>query len=302
MNIDRQLRAALSDEAERQNAPAPDVARLIHGGQVRQRRRNRARAAWAGVVAAASVLVAGGMYAVLNAGAETADLPAHVPTVTPSPSTSTPRTYTLNRSAIEPGTYRMLVGVDANDLPIDADLTFAEQSESGGGHRSWRSDNYPVLSDESGHYGGVAVYQPTALAAGTGCLSDKPNTHVGQTPQKLAQQLAQLPHSTVLQSPTPVQAFGHPAVHVQVRITNDCPNDIYRVAMTLRGGHGISYGHTSQTIIDFWVEDVGAGRPMVDDVGGVPVVVETWHQQGASSQLLDQIASTRDSIRFVTGQ
>jgi hypothetical protein len=302
MNIDQQLRAALGHEAEMQNAPAPDVERLIRGGRLRQRRRNRARAAWVGVAAAASVLVAGGMYAVLNVRADTVDLPSHVPTLAPSPSTTTPRTYTLDGSAIAPGTYRLLVGVDANDVPIDADLSFGEQTGSGGAPKSWRSDNYPVLSDETGHYGGVAVYQPTALAAGTGCLSDSANTHVGQTPQQLARQLARLPHSTVLQSPTPVQAFGHQAVHVRVRINNDCADDIYRVAMTLRGGHGISYGHASETVMDFWVEDVGAGRPQVDDVGGVPVVVETWHQQGASNQLLDEIASTRDSITFVTGQ
>jgi hypothetical protein len=86
-----------------------------------------------------------------------------------------------------------------------------------------------------------------------------------------------------------------------VRINNDCGNDIYRVAMTLRGGHGISYGHTPETILDFWVANVGGSRPHVDDIGGVPVVVETWHQVGASSQVLAQIARTRDSISFETG-
>lgn len=301
MSIDRQLRAALSHEAELQDAPPPDLERLISRGRVRQRRRNRARAAWVSLATAATVLVAGSVYGLMNAGSGTMERPAHTPSQTPSTSTTSPQTYSLG-TAIDPGTYRMLVGVDANDVPINADLTFAGRTGPGDAQKRWRSDNYPVLTDGNGHYGGVAVYQPTALAAGTGCLSENPNTHVGQNPQKLAQQLAQLPSSTVLQPPTTMQAFGHEAVHLQVRITDDCPRDIYRVAMTIRGGQGISYGHTPETIVDFWVENVGAGRPLVDDVGGVPVVVETWHQQGSSSRLVNQIATTRKSIRFVTGR
>jgi hypothetical protein len=45
-------------------------------------------------------------------------------------------------------------------------------------------------------------------------------------------------------------------------------------------------------VIDFWVVDLD----------GVPVVVDMWHQDDASSQLVDRIARTRDSISFVTGQ
>ena len=41
MNLDEQLRAALDREAEMQQGPAPDVDRLISGGKVRRRRRNR---------------------------------------------------------------------------------------------------------------------------------------------------------------------------------------------------------------------------------------------------------------------
>jgi hypothetical protein len=118
----------------------------------------------------------------------------------------------------------------------------------------------------------------------------------------LAHQLAHLPRSTVLQQPTPVQAFGRSAVHLQLRIDQHCPTSVYRVAETLRGGHGISYGDLFRpVVIDFWVEDVGPGRPQVDDVGGVPVVVETWHQVGTASDVLHQITRTRDSISFVTG-
>jgi hypothetical protein len=277
MSLDQQLRAAFSREAEMQNAPtAPDVDRLIIGGRVRQRRRNLARV---GVAAAAAVLVAGGVYGVVKIDSGTTVEPA------PPQPTTTPQPYREDDAAkIEPGTYRMLAGLDATALAlIDADITFDDAG--------WHSGNYPVLSDE-GAYGGVAVYRPSALAARTGCDSDAPNTEVGETPQSLAQQLAQLPRSTVVQSPTPVQAFGREAVHLRLRIDNDCGDRVYRVAETLRGSHGISYSDTPhKVVIDF----------RVVEVAGVPVVVEMWHDDDASSELVDRIARTRDSITFVTG-
>jgi hypothetical protein len=285
MNIDQQLRAALSQEAEMQNAPAPDMDKLISGGRVRQRRRNLARA---GVGVAVAVVVAGGVYGVARSNIGTTDHPAG-PVTTTTPSTATPTTSTTSATppaynggdAAEPGRYRMLVGENATASKY-ADVTF---------HEPWEGDNYPWLHDHGHKFGGLAVYQPLALSAGSGCLSDNANPHVGHTPQQVAQQLAQLPHSTVLQPPTPVQAFGRHAVYLRTRINNRCGNDIYRVAMTINGGHGISYGHTPETYMDFWVQDVG----------GVPVVVETWHQQGASSQMVDQISSSRRSITFATG-
>ena len=174
----------------------------------------------------------------------------------------------------------MLVGVDATGASIHADITFDAEG--------WQDDDYPVLWDEG--YGAVAVYRPLALAAGTGCLTDKPNTNVAKTPRKLAQQLARLPRSTVVQPPTPVQAFGRPAIHLRLRINQDCGAGVYRVAETIRGGHGITYGDPPKTVvIDFWVVDVG----------GVPVVVDVWHEVDASSQLLGQLARVRNSITFL---
>lgn len=267
-----------------QNAPAPDMDKLISGGRVRQRHRNLARA---GVAAAVAVVVAGGVYGVTESTIGTANHPANelVPS-TPSTTTATASTtsttlHTYNGGGVaEPGRYRMLVGVSGTTSHY-ADLTF---------HEPWQGDNYPWLRDHAPRFGGLAVYQPLSISAGSGCLSDNPNSHVGHTPQKVAKQLAQLPRSTVLQAPTPVQAFGRDAVYLRTRIKNTCGSDIYRVADTINGGHGISYGNISETIMDFWVQDVG----------GVPVVVETWHQLGVSSHMLSEIASTRDSITFVT--
>ena len=106
---------------------------------------------------------------------------------------------------------------------------------------------------------------------------------VGETTQALAQQLAQLPQSTVVQPATPVQVFGHDAVHLQLRIAAETARttEAYRVAETPRGSLGISYSDDlKDVVIDFWVVDLD----------GVPVVVDTWHEDDASSELVDRIA------------
>jgi hypothetical protein len=275
MNVDEQLRAALSQEADMQNVPAPDVDRLISGGRARQHRRTRTRF---GAAAAVLVLLAGGAYGVTKiASGDTAVEPA----VTPH---STPQIYrNVGQAPLEPGTYRMPVGVDASGGAIDADLTV-----HGSG---WFGNNFPVSSDESGRYGGVAVYRPLSLAAGTGCLKEQPNEGVAQTAGSLAHQLAHLPRSTVLQQPAAEEAFGRQAYHVQLQIDQNCGKGVYRVAQTINGGHGITYGDSRRAVVvDFWVEEVGR----------VPVVVESWHQQGASTRMLGEIDRTRESIRFVT--
>src|SRR5262245_35726981 len=100
MSIDQQLRAALSQEAEMQTVPPPDVDRLIIGGRVRQRRRNLARVGWAGLAAAAAVLIAGGVYGVMRPDAGSAPSP---PTTQPSQRTTpTVQTYEDNGSTIQP--------------------------------------------------------------------------------------------------------------------------------------------------------------------------------------------------------
>lgn len=270
-DLESTLASALQDEADRTtlDLDTADAASRLEArfDQVDRDRRHRT---WAtALTAAAAVLVAGGVYGVTKiSSGETTVQPAQTPS-TPTPSTST--TFTQ--------TFKVLVD---NGAAIHAHLTLYGPS--------WGASDHPVLSDSTGRYGGLAIYRPLALAAGTGCLSDHPNTHVAQTPQKLAQQLARLPRSTVLQSPTPVRSFGRQAIHLQLRINPDCGKDVYRVAETVAGGHGISYGKPSRhVVIDFWV---GAVR-------GVPVVVETWHQDGASNQMVNQIASTRKSITFL---
>jgi hypothetical protein len=269
------LSSALQAEAGR-NTQYLDTAAAAHrleAGLDRIDRDRRHRTLRTALTAAAAVLVAGGVYGVTRFDSGTTDEPVgpvQIPsTTTPSPSTSTQA-------------YRMLVGNSANGVTIHADVAL---------DLDWGASNFPVISDGTRRYGGLAVYQPSALAAGTGCLGGKEDRQVGTTPPVLAQQLAQLPRSTVLQSPTPVQAFGRHAVHLRLRINPDCGSGVYRVAETIEGGHGI-YGRTSRhVVIDFWVENVG----------GVPVVIETWHQDGASSRMVTEIARAVKSLTFVAG-
>ena len=257
-------------------APAPDVDRLIIGGKARQRRRNRTRL---GVAAAVAVLVAGGAYGVTKNDHGTAVGPAGKP-----PQTNASHTYSNTPgTTIQPGSYRMILGENDAGAAVNSTITFD--------NTAWQSAgaNDPLLLKANSN-GGVAVYSPLGLAAGTGCRSDnKLNTNLGDTPQSLAQQLAQLPQSTVLQSPTPVQAFGSDAIHLRLRIDNNC-SDVYRVAETIRGAHGITYDPVRAVVIDFWLVDEGG-----------PVAIETWHEINSPSELVDQIARTRDSITLIHG-
>jgi hypothetical protein len=226
MNLDEQLRAALIQEAEMQTVPRPDVDLLISGGRVRRRRRSLGRL---GVAAAAAAIVAGGVFTQIDPG--TANEPTQPSRPTESP--QTPQPLPVDGTSLEPGTaYRMLAGVGASGSTIYADMTV-----DGSG---WTSGNNPVVSEYL-EYGGVSAYRPMALAAGTGCTGDAPSLDVGETPQALAQQLARLPRSTVGQPATPVRAFGHDALHLQLRVDTACPaNQGYRVAETPRGSHGIN--------------------------------------------------------------
>jgi hypothetical protein len=231
------------------------------------------------LAAAASVLVAGALYGIAKTHNPTTEAPTG-----PTPNTVFPVPY--DQSEGYPGTYQLYVGETSGGATIDADLNFADDR--------WQYGNYPVLQ-HGRFFGGVAVYQPSALAAGSGCLGGKEITSVGKSPSRLAGQLAGLPHSTVLEPPTPTQSFGRQAVHLRLRIDQHCGGGIgiYRVAWTARGVQGISYGDLSKdVVIDFWVTDVHR----------TPVVAEAWHQVGSPSSLDDQIAHTEGSVKIVTSR
>ena len=156
----------------------------------------------------------------------------------------------------------------------------------------WESGDDPVVS-EGDTWAGVGTYRPLSLPDGSGCSGDwHGGRHAAETTQGLAGQLARLPQGTVVQPPAPTEAFDHDAIHLRLRIDDSCPIDqAYRVAGTSKGWRGISYSDVpKEVIIDFWVVDLD----------GTPVVVDSWHQQGASADLIDRIAQARESIAFVS--
>ncbi|MGH3331224.1 MAG: hypothetical protein ACRDPJ_07925 [Nocardioidaceae bacterium] len=286
MSLDKELTAAFGQEAEMREIPLPDVEALIRGGRARRRRRNMGRI---GVAAAAAVLVGGGAYGVAHVdpgdpGTVTAP-PAASESEPDEPAAVPPSFQHLNHTAIEPGTYRMFVGADPAGAKIEADLTVTGPN--------WTSGDEPVVS-EGDTWAGVGVYQPDALAGVAPCSGHWQSRDASGTPQALARQLVRLPRSTVVQPLTPTEAFGHDAIHLRLRIDDQCPRgEYYQIAQMPAGSRGITYGHPSkEVLIDFWVVDRD----------GTTVVVDMWHQVDASTELVGRATQVRDSINFVTGE
>ena len=100
------------------------------------------------------------------------------------------------------------MGAGADGAVIEADLTFEG--------RAWRPRNFPMLKTRRN--GGVGVYRPDALAAGRLHRRDEVTVEAGDDPEALAQQLAALPGSTVIQPVRPTRMLGRDALHLRVRI------------------------------------------------------------------------------------
>jgi hypothetical protein len=271
-----------------QQVARPDVDRLIIGGRRRKRRRNVTRAGSAALVV---TLIGGGAYGftqLVDADPGTTGI-VDQPTPTAGPvSAAADLPADPGSDTLEPGTYRVLVGTDGAGARIQADLTFEDPN--------WVAGDSPVLEDD-GAFGGLAVYRPVALAAGSGCSDDLVTTNLGESSFSLAQKLAELPGSTVVQPVAPSEVLGQYAVHLRVRIPQSCPvPQYYRPAVTPRGDRGITYDRPDQTlppvVMDFWVLELD----------GVSVVVDSWHQVGASAELVDEIDRARESITFVTDE
>jgi hypothetical protein len=194
-------------------------------------------------------------------------------------------------ASIAPGTYRVFVASGPAGDTIEADLTLTDST--------WRWSGQPVAHEPLDTWAGVGVYQPDALAGAAPCSGDWQSRAASGSAQSLVRQLVRLPWSTVVEPPTPTEAFGHDATHVRLRIDDQCPShEYYRIARTqvdatLAGSRGVSYGWTSQDVlIDFWVVDLD----------GTAVVVDQWHQVDASIELVDRATEVLDSITFVTGK
>lgn len=281
MSLDDELRSAFAQEAATRIAPPPDPHALIRGGRVRRRRRDLERA---GAGAVAAVLIVAGGYGLLPLWAPHDPGPASGPTGTATPSAP----VDLGRSVLAPGTYRTFVGHGAAGGRIEADYTVDGDNWSGG--------DFPLVAERSGSlFAGIGVYQPLALAADRGCRDEPTTASVGPTPRRLAAQLARLPRSSVLVAPEATQAFGRAGFHLRLRIDVECVS-YYRVAESPGGERGITYSRPGEAVedvvIDFWVLDVA----------GSLVVVDQWHNVGASDALKDQADRARDSIELFVGE
>lgn len=287
MSLDHELRTVLTDEAETVMPPVPDVDGMIRGGQARRRRRSVARA---GTAALAAVLVAGGVYGVAqvereDTGGGIATPPSSVPEAAPPP-------YPADGSVLAPGTYRKTVGIDETGQSVHADLTFDSEG--------WDASDQPVKGpdDDSGPYVGVAVLEVQRLPGASGCIGiDGPVDLSGFDPapttvDALAERLAALPDSVVLQSVTSRSAFGHDARHLRLRVdTSGClGSEAYVLADGPTGPVGISYGPTRRMAVDLTVVDVD----------GTPIVVALWNNMNAPWRLVDEGSRLRSSIRFVS--
>lgn len=276
MSLDDDLRSAFSQQAAIRLAPPPDPDGLMRGGRARRRRRDLGRAT---ASAAASLLTLAGGYAVVDAVRTAAD-----DAVASRPSSSVPLIPPDDgdRPRLAPSTYVVRVGTSAHGGRIEAALTLEGAN--------WSDGDFLLVSERSETvFAGVGVYQPDALAAGTGCLDDPSTTEPAPKGAALARQLTRLPRSTVLEAPTPVRAFGRDAIHLRLRIGVECPY-YYRLAQTSVGDRGITYtavgAAAKDVLIDFWVLDVA----------GAVVVVDQWHNLDASSELVAEAARARASI------
>jgi hypothetical protein len=288
MNLEEELRAVLSQEAEMRTTPTPDIEGMVAGGQGRIRRRNTWRF---GLAAAAALVVVGGIYGVTQvAGGDPDTAPATGPSQ--AVEAADPPTWPDDTQSVDAGTYRTNVGVGANGKRIAADLSI--------GGSNWQGSNYPVAYD--GHnFAGIGVYQAESVAGG--CTMEAGHQPAATEPPQLVQQLTRLPRSDVVQQPTPTKAFGHDATHLRLRIDAVCEptsdDAAYLVADSPTGlSRGISYfdgnrdGVSGFVIIDFWVVDVD----------GTTVVVDMFHTEEAPKTLVEQAAAARDSITFVEAE
>lgn len=282
MNLDDELRSTFERQAQTRIPPSPDLECLVRGGRQRRRRRNLR---WSGAGVAAAVLLGAGGYGVVVLGATTAPGVASRPVGGTSPTPLSTADEQL--PSLAPTTYRVVVGTAATRRTMEADITVD-------GDNWVVEDDFPRASERSeSAFAGVGVYQPSLLGAGTGCHGDARTTGALGTPVLLAQQLAQLPRSTVLVAPTRVRAFGRTVLHLRLRIDVECPS-YYRVAETPVGARGITYTALGleDVVIDFWVLNVA----------GTVIVVDEWHNVNASYALTSQAARARASVDLIVSE
>ena len=265
-----------------QNAPAPDVDRLISGGRDRRRRRNtdavrrcrrdRGRARRRGCV---------------RRHADRLRRPRVEPAQPsePSESATTAPPLPIDGRRLEPGTVP-----DARRRrwrPAPRSTPTSPSTDRAG------PAGPPAVVERGTWHGGVGCLPPLALAAGSGCTGDEPNTDVGRDlggPRRAAR-------------PAPAE-HGRPAAHADrgVRPRRHPPAGADR--QRLPGGTRATASRRRREAVTASTTAT-APRTSSSTSGswtwtGPRSWSTMWHQEDASSELLDRIARTRDSITFVT--
>jgi hypothetical protein len=281
MNLEEELKAVLSQEAEMRTTPTPDIEGMVNGGESRLRRRNTMRISLA---AAAVLLVGGGIYGATQLG-DNDDPDSGVTNQPTEPTEAAPPQPWVNidGGAVEAGTYRDFVGYTESGGTIEADFTVDGEG--------WTAPNWPVAFAAEG-FAGFSVYQPESVAGG--CRMEAGLKDAATAPQQLVQQLIRMPRSEVVQQPARTEAFGGSAVHLQLRIDAVCDGDAFYQVAEGQGSRsrGISWHDDTQVgmvIVDFWVVDVD----------GTPVVVDRFHLEDAPDDLVAQSTRAVESITFV---
>ena len=278
MNLDEQLRAALNQEADMQDAPVHDVDRLISGGKERRRRRSLAQVGVAAAVVA--VLVGVGVYGVtqLDSG-DAAELGSDPSRPRPRP----PRSPYNSEEEIHPGTYRMLVGVDDAGVAINADLTFYGEAGAAGTSRCCRTDDCMAGSPSTG---------PTRWRPGPAASA---RTRTRRWPRPRRHSRSSSPSSRGARSSSRPRRFRRSAgTPCTCRCGSTTTAAATRGTASPRPSEAVTASRTarppreSSSTSGSWTS-TGSG---------------SWSTRGttrrASSELVDEIARTRDSIAFVT--
>jgi hypothetical protein len=258
--------------------PTPDIEGMLKSGQDRLRDRKAKRI---GLAAAAVLLIGGVAYGVAQLGHAAADSGLTSLPTGPTEAADPPNWPNVDGAPVEPGTYRAFVATSAEGTNIEADLTVHGSN--------WIVSNYPVAYDGK-EFAGIGIYHPESVAGG--CKMGAGLEPAAVEPQQLAQQLAQMPRSEIVQQPTPTNAAGRSAVHLRLQVDAVCAEG---AAYLIADDRGISYFDKiptgSDTVtIDFWVLDVN----------GTTVMVDMFHSKDAPRSLVAQAAAARESITLVT--
>ena len=281
MSLDEELRGGTRPGGgDARDAPRPTWTALISGGgpagvaatwhgSVRVRRRGRARR-----LAAA--------YGVAQVDPGRPRDRSAAPASTPSPSRSEPATSRRPcrpgpDAALEPGTYRMLRG---HRRRRRRDRGRPDRRRA----RHWESADFAGWSSEAATAtAGVGVYQPDALAAGTGCSGDwydqRRDAATRGGPGAAAGRGSRGARSSRRRR-RPRRSATTPST-CGCGSTTECRAPVLPRRRDARSGdRGITYprGHVpKEVVIDFWVVDLD----------GTPVVVDKWRNIDAPRELVD---------------